>query len=134
MKLSSRKELLNEAELTLNSIKKSLNEDSPSESDVETLSQWMLGVIPIVFERKDEQRQWQSSIEEFIENYEQFQIGEPKDAKRYANDVDTIINFTMKMIISRLKDKINKLKTFQSELPQVQTIMKAISSDVKKIK
>jgi len=144
MKLSSRKELLKESELTLKSIKKSLNESAVSQSEFESAVKWISDAIRLGMTNKNKDRY--TLLLKKISNYNQIPNVSPDDAKKYAKD----ISLNSLIILSLFKDvkenitkeeknfekaqnRLVKLKKMRDELPEIQKIIGSIQSDVDKM-
>ena len=131
MKLSSRKQLLKESELTLKSIKKSLNEAAVPQRDVEKVKHWMEDAIPIVIS-EDRFEKYDDDVEKFFRYLEIQQGAPPKDAKKFAKAADDAI-YPLRLVISNVKATIRELKQLESVLPEIERIIKAVESDIKKM-
>ncbi len=132
MKLSSRKQLLKESELTLKSIKKSLNEAAVPEKDVNKVYDWMHGAIKMVV-REPKMVEKHREFAMYFLNYLKIQKSTPREAKKYATDTDEAVS-SFSILIGKLKEQIADLKKLESKLPEIEKIIKAVESDIKKMK
>ena len=129
MKLSSRKELLKESELTLKSIKKSLNEAAVPQREVEKVTKWMKTAILLMVD-SDAQNKYNNSVEDFFRYLEIQQGASPKDASKYARNAEFALQ-PMDMVISNFIQKIKMLKQMESQIPEIRKIMRAVEKDLK---
>jgi hypothetical protein len=132
MKLSSRKELLKESEMKLTEIRKSLNEAAVPQREVEKVKHWMEDAIAIVI-REDMLEKYDDDVEKFFRYLEIQQGAPPKDAKKFAKAADDAI-YPLRLVISNVKATIRELKQLESVLPEIERIIKAVESDIKKMK
>jgi hypothetical protein len=129
MKLSTRKELLKESELTLKSIKKSLNEAAVPQSKVEKVTQWMKDAIRLVVD-KDQQKKYDNSVEAFFRYLEIQQGASLIDGKKYADSARDSF-YELEMIISKVIQQNKILKKMETEIPEIRNIMRAVEKDLK---
>jgi hypothetical protein len=129
MKLSTRKELLKESELTLKSIKKSLNEAAVPQSKVEKVTQWMKDAIRLVVD-KDQQKKYDNSVEAFFRYLEIQQGASLIDGKKYADRARDSF-YELEMIISKVIQQNKILKKMETEIPEIRNIMRAVEKDLK---
>lgn len=131
MKLSSRKELLKESELTLKSIKRSLNEAAVPEEQIMKVSEWIEQVVDLTIQ--DNPGRYLNAFIIF-RDYMKLPILDPRDKQTRIIELKKTINSTIPEIISRLNDYMNELKELQSQLPEIQKIVKLVDSDIKNMK
>ena len=122
MKLSSRKELLKESELTLKSIKKSLNESNVPEPEIHKVTKWMRDVSMLF---GSVAKKISSEEIEFISNYNKMKYGS-EDV--YGDYVD--ISYSLKYIREAIKF-IGNVRKIESRIPEIQRIIKMIEDDIK---
>ena len=132
MKLSSRKELLKESEVTLKEIKKSLNETAVPQKEVEKVKYWMQDAIRMVID-KDMFEEYDNSVENFFRYLEIQQGAPPKDAKKFAKAANDSI-YELRLVISKFRSQVRELKQLDSQLYKIETIITAVESDIKKMK
>jgi hypothetical protein len=122
MKLSSRKELLKESELTLKSIKKSLNEAAVPQRDVQKVTKWMREVSMIF---GSVAKKISSEDIEFISQYNEMESGSEDVYGDYVDILDSI-----KSIREAIKF-IGNVRKIESRIPEIQRIVKMIEDDIK---
>jgi hypothetical protein len=66
-------------------------------------------------------------------NYLKIQKSTPREAKKYATDTDEAVS-SFSILIGKLKEQIADLKKLESKLPEIEKIIKAVESDIKKMK
>jgi hypothetical protein len=132
MKLSSRKELLKESEVTLKEIKKSLNETAVPQKEVEKVKYWMEDAIPMVID-KDMFEKYDNSVENFFRYLEIQQGASPAESKKFAKAANDSI-YELRLVISKFRSQVRELKQLDSQLYKIETIITAVESDIKKMK
>jgi len=121
MKLSTRKQLLKESELTLKSIKKSLNEAAVPQRDVQKVTKWMREVS-MIFGSVAKKI---SSKDNYISQYNEMESGSEDVYGDYVDILDSI-----KSIREAIKF-IGNVKKIESRIPEIQRIVKMIEDDIK---
>jgi hypothetical protein len=132
MKLSSRKELLKESELTLKSIKKSLNEAAVPQREVEKVKHWMEDAIQLVIDDRL-LKKYDGDVEDFFRYLEIQKGASPVEAKKFAKNANESIS-PLRFVIANMKGLIRDVKKLEAKLPEIEGIMKAVESDLKKMK
>ena len=129
MKLSSRKQLLKESELTLKSIKKSLNEASdPQENDIKMVYDWMDNLINLVVADPTEAKKQRKYAMEFL-NYPKIKKSSPVAAKKYAINIDDAI-LSFGHLVGDMEEQLEELKKLKSKLPQIKKILNSIEHKI----
>jgi DNA primase large subunit len=131
MKFSSRKQLLSEAEQELKGIKRSINEASVPQREVEKVTSWMESAIPFVVEDRVKEK-YSNFVEDFF-RYLEIPTASPKDAKGFKNNAEYAIT-PVNIIISNFKEQLRELKKLEAKLPEIEKIVRAVESDIKKMK
>jgi len=132
MKLSSRKQLLSEAEQELKLINQLLSEGKVVQSDVEKVKKWLEGAIPMVSNEKNFNFHYKKAAD--LLNY--FKIATaatPKDARVIKNTTTNAIS-TSSIIITDFKKKLDKMKKLEASLPEIEKIYQSFEAEVAKMK
>lgn len=132
MKLSSRKQLMKESEITLKEIKKSLNEVAVPQKQVEKVKHWMDDAIPMVIDQPMIKK-YDGMVENFFRYLEIQQGASPRESKKFAKAADDSI-YPLRLVIANVKAYMLELKKLESKLPEIERIIKAVESDIKKMK
>ena len=132
MKLSSRKDLLKESELTLKSIKKSLNEATVPQREVEKVKHWMEDAIQLVIDDRV-LKKYDGAIEDFFRYLEIQQGASPAQSKKFAKNADESIS-RLRFVIANMHGLIGDVKKLEAKLPEIERIIKAVEYDIKKMK
>ncbi len=132
MKLSSRKQLLKESEMKLTEIRKSLNEAAVSQRDVEKVTKWMGYAIPIVID-EPMQKKYDAAVENFFRYLEIKQGASPAESKKFAKAADESI-YPLRLVLANVDAYIRELKNLEAKSEEIRTIIKAVESDLKKMK
>jgi hypothetical protein len=129
MKLSSRKQLLKESELTLKSIKKSLNEAAdPQENDIKMVYDWMDNLINLVVADPTEAKKQRKYAMEFL-NYPKIKKSSPVAAKKYAANIDDAI-LSFGHLVGDMEEQLDELKKLKSKLPEIKKILNSIEHKI----
>ena len=134
MKLSSRKQLLSEAEQELKGIRHSINEEAVPQREVEKVTQWLTIANKVVHETGSKQyEKMENFIEDFFRYLEIAQGAKPRDAKQFKKNAEFSVDI-LQVLIGKVKENLSTLKKLEAKLPEIQKIIKAVESDMKKMK
>lgn len=118
----------------LSESKKSLNEASVPQSEVEKVTGWMKIANMSVHETGSKQyEKMENFIEDFFRYLEIAQGANPRDAKKFKNNAEFSVDI-LQVLIGKVKENLSTLKKLEAKLPEIQKIIKAVDSDIKKMK
>ena len=118
--------------MKLTEIRKSMNEAAVPQREVEKVTQWMERAIMFVVD-PDMREKYSDGVDNFFD-YLEIPLASPKDAKKYAKAADFAIGSPLGIIIAKVKEHITELKKLEAKLPEIERIIKAVESDIKKMK
>jgi hypothetical protein len=131
MKLSSRKELLNESELTLKSIKKSLNEMDISRQDSKKVVDWSEEIKKFTESSNGIARRNNDFLTSFETSVGSRLTGR---SRMYSRERQDSLPSSFIDLLDALKEQITRLKKLESQIPEIQKLVKSVESDIKKMK
>lgn len=132
MKLSSRKQLLSEAEQELKGIKRSINESAVPQREVEKVTQWMNSAIMSTVDDKQKEK-YRGMVEDFFRYLEIERADTPAEAKKFKKNAEFSLGI-LDIIFSKVQSRLKELRNLESKLPEIKKIVKAVESDMKKMK
>ena len=134
MKLSSRKQLLSEAEQELKGIRNSINEAAVPQREVERVTDWMKIANKVVHQTgSKEYEKMENFIEDFFRYLEIAQGAEPRDAKQFKKNAEFSVDI-LQVLIGKVKENLSTLKKLEAKLPEIQKIVRLVKSDMSKMK